>query len=121
MDDVTYRTLKDLEECLWRAETRCDDDLMDKIFSDDFCEFGRSGRVYNRQEMFLGQEKAIKIDATLPLRDFRVRQLSDDIVQVMYISEVRYGMHVETGNRSSIWRRTQEEWKLCFHQGTPTN
>ncbi len=93
---------------------------MDRVFADDFCEFGRSGRIYQRQEMILGQRNAEEIDASLPLRDFCVRRLSDAIVQVMYVSEVRYGPQIETANRSSIWKREERGWKLCLHQGTPT-
>lgn len=121
MDEKTQEVLRLLEESLWRSETRFDDALMDQTFADDFCEFGRSGRIYQRQDMLLGQDNVSKIEATLPLRDFRMRALSDDIVQVMYVSEVRYGSKIETGNRSSIWRREKQGWRLCFHQGTPTN
>jgi len=113
--------LRLLEESLWRSETRFDDALMDTIFDEKFCEFGRSGRIYSREKLLLGQNGMREIQATLPLRDFRVRSLSDEIVQVMYVSEVRYGTKVEMGNRSSIWRRDKNGWKLCFHQGTPAN
>lgn len=116
----TYEELKVLEESLWRAETRFDNDLMDKTLADDFCEFGRSGRIYQRHEMLFVREDAVEIKATLPLRDFRVRALTKDVVQVMYVSEVQYGSEVETGNRSSIWRHETTGWRLCFHQGTPT-
>lgn len=111
--------LRALEESLWRAETRFDDTLMEQIFAADFCEFGRSGRIYTRQQMFFGQDDLPEIHATLPLREFRVRPLSDDIVQVTYVSEVLYGGQLERGNRSSIWRRCKAGWELCFHQGTP--
>mgnify|MGYP000624677196 CR=1 FL=1 len=121
MDQNTHEELKALEESLWRAETRFDDAVMDQVFAKDFCEFGRSGRIYQRHEMLLGQGDAVEIKATLPLRDFRVRALSKDIMQVMYVSEVWYGSQIETGNRSSIWRRDTAGWKLCFHQGTPTS
>lgn len=121
MDEKIHEELRRLEESLWRSETRLDDTLMDKIFSEDFCEFGRSGGIYRREEMLLGQINMTEIPATLPLRGFRVRSLSDDIVQVTYISEMRLGTEVEMSNRSSIWRRDKDGWKLCFHQGTPTN
>jgi hypothetical protein len=121
MDQNIYEELKVLEESLWRAETRFDDALMDEIFAKDFCEFGRSGSIYQRHEMLFGQGDISEIKATLPLRDFRVLALSEEIVQVMYISEVQYGSQIEKGNRSSIWRRDTAGWKLCFHQGTPTS
>lgn len=121
MDEKTHQELRVLEENLWRAETRFDDALMDNVFADDFFEFGRSGRMYQRQELLLGKGETVEIDAVLPLRNFRIRALSDKVIQVMYVSEVRYGLHIESANRSSIWRRDEHGWKLCFHQGTPTN
>ena len=120
MDHDTSEELKALEESLWRADTRFDDDLMDQLFASDFFEFGRSGRVYSREEMFFGQSDMAEIDAILPLRNFRARYLSKDIAQVTYLSEVRYGGQTELGNRSSIWSRDADGWKLRFHQGTPT-
>lgn len=108
-----------LEESLWRAETRLDDTLMDRTFSADLIEFGRSGRIYQRDEMLLGQNGYGEIRAVLPLDKFSVRSLSDDIVQVTYISEVTYSDDVEFANRPSIWRNEDGKWKLWFHQGTP--
>ena len=42
--------LIELEHALWRAETRFDDEFMERILADDFGEFGRSGRVYARAD-----------------------------------------------------------------------
>lgn len=120
MDETAHDELRLLEESLWHAKTRFDRDLMDKTFAEDMCEFGRSGAIYQRQDLLLNPSDAAEINAALPLRDFRVRALSSDIVQTMYVSEVRYGSETELGNRSSIWRRVGDGWKLCFHQGTPT-
>lgn len=119
MTDKDVEDIRALEESLWRSETRFDDAQMDVLFADDFCEFGRSGRVYQRDETFFGAHAKEEINATLPLKEFRVRALSDTIVQVMYVSEVRYGDAIERSNRSSIWRRGEGGWQLCFHQGTP--
>jgi hypothetical protein len=55
----------------------------------------------------------------LPLPEFRVRVLSENIAQVTYTSAVRYGGVVEYARRSSIWSRTAGGWVLRFHQGTP--
>ena len=111
--------LRELEESLWRPETRFDDDYMDRIFAADFFEFGRSGRRYSRDEMFFGGQGLADIEAELPLRKFSARYLSEDIAQVTYISRVTYGSDTQYGNRSSIWSRDAGEWQLRFHQGTP--
>ena len=118
-DDID-ETLRQLEESLWRAETRFDRSHMEQILAEDFCEFGRSGRTYGRAEVLPAPGETGEIDATLPLPGFQVRVLSAEIAQVIYVSGVRHGDTVETGNRSSIWRREAAGWRLCFHQGTPT-
>jgi len=107
------------EETLWRAETRFNPDLMDKIFAADFVEFGRSGRRYERSEMIFTADPDAVIDAKLPLPDYSVELVAPDVALSTYTSEVRYGDILERGRRSSLWIRVEGLWKLRFHQGTP--
>jgi hypothetical protein len=106
--------LRGLEESLWRAETRFDRAFMETVLAPDFVEFGRSGRIYDREACLA--IPAIPLDAEL--RDVQLRFLSPDIAQVTYISVVRHET-VDVANRSSIWSRTGSGWQLRFHQGTP--
>ena len=108
--------LEMLEESLWRAETRFDTKLMDQTFSTDFFEFGRSGRVYGRQECL--DVESQPIDARLPLKDLRIRLIWPNVAQVTYVSSVTYDGIEELANRSSIWTRAERGWQLRFHQGT---
>jgi hypothetical protein len=112
-------TIRALEESLWRSKTRFSRELMDKTFAEDFFEFGRSGRRYGRDEMFFDKSAPEDINATLPLPEFHARHITDDVVQVTYVSEVVYDGTILKGNRSSIWSRTEGTWQLRFHQGTP--
>jgi len=114
-------SLRALEESLWCAETRFDNAAMEKIFAEDFFEFGRSGRTYARADLIFDPKQKTEIKATLPLKDFRARHLSNDIVQITYVSEVEHDGIVQYANRSSIWSRTSDGWELRFHQGTPTS
>ena len=59
------------------------------------------------------------IDATIPLAEFPARWLADDLVQVTYVSGVRYDSKVLCGRRSSLWSQMNGRWRLRFHQGTP--
>ncbi len=111
--------LRLLEESLWRAETRFDPQLMDRTFADDFIEFGRSGRRYERCEMIFEQIPDARIDANLPLIDYTLALIAPNVALATYTSEVRYAGTIEKGRRSSLWIRTEGQWKLCFHQGTP--
>ena len=110
-------TLEDLEEELWRKETRFDTHRMKEIIADDFFEFGRSGRIYQRQATLTAISQTI--DAVLPLPEFHVRLLNENTAQVTYNSAVKYDGVVEYARRSSIWSRTISGWILRFHQGTP--
>ncbi len=111
--------IRRLEESLWIAETRFNVSLMDEVFAQDFFEFGRSGRTYDRADMLIEAEPGQDIKSTIPLLNFHARHLSPDVVQVTYVSEVLYGDKIERANRSSIWSRHGDGWKLRFHQGTP--
>jgi hypothetical protein len=114
-DDIRDE-LYELEESLWRRETRFDDAYMDHILADDFFEFGRSGRTYQRDEALSVEPQDIDIE--WPPRDFEVHPVAEDVVLVTYVSVVKYD-EIEVGNRSSLWVRQHGEWKLRFHQGTP--
>ena len=114
-------TLAQLEESLWRSETRLDNNYMERIFATDFFEFGRSGKRYKRSEMLFRVGDFSEIKAKLPFAKFNARYLADDVVQTTYISEVIYDDAVQYANRSSIWTLQSDGWKLRFHQGTPTD
>lgn len=109
--------LQRLEEDLWREETRFDSPYMEQLFAEDFFEIGRSGRVYRREDTL--SHPRVPIEAVLPLPDFDVRLLSEDIAQVTYNSAVTYDGVLQKGRRSSIWSRASNGWVIRFHQGTP--
>jgi len=111
-------TLRELEESLWRSETRFDPAYMDRILAPDFFEFGRSGRTYTREDTLAAP--AHEIDARLPLENFAAHPIASNVFLVTYVSEVTYE-EVEVGNRSSLWSRTDAGWQLRFHQGTPVH
>lgn len=111
-----YETLKRLEESLWIADTRFDSEYMDKILSSDFFEFGRSGRIYTREEILTALPQ--KINATLPLINLAIHHIDKNVALVTYVSKVNDG-EILISNRSSLWSRTANGWQLRFHQGTP--
>lgn len=108
--------LKELEEALWRSETRFERAFQEKVFAPDFFEFGRSGRTYTREQMI--RTESTPILAKLPLINFEIHELDEHNVLVTYISEVQYDS-LERANRCSVWSRTTDGWQLRFHQGTP--
>lgn len=108
--------LRELEESLWRAETRFDLEYMQKVLAPDFFEFGRSGRIYTREETLSAPVQ--DINSKFPLSDFTIHSINANVVLVTYKSEVVEGGTTEIGNRSSVWLKTGDRWQLKFHQGT---
>ncbi len=88
-------------------------DAVAALLTDDFIEFGRSGRVYDKLrtiELLSGDDN----EFTPEVRDFQVRPLSPDVVLVTY----RSGRGDHFALRSSIWRLSEGKWRMTFHQGT---
>ena len=110
------KELKRLEEELWTSETRFDRAYMEEIMAPDFFEFGRSGHVYDIEQIL--SHESDKIVAVIPLPNLKIRLLTEDVAQVTYYSEATFDGIVEKARRSSIWTRSGESWKLRFHQGT---
>lgn len=111
-DRVTY--FLHLEKTLMHGRL---DDFKESL-SNDFVEFGTSGRMYNK-EMQLNLVDT-KGSAACPfiIKNFSVQQLAPTIVHITYQTET-----IDNGsksNRSSIWKYEHEKWRLYFHQGTPT-
>jgi hypothetical protein len=106
-----------LEEDMWREGTRFDQTFQEQLFAADFFEFGRSGRVYNRDQIIRLDSQPIH--AVLPLPNLAIRLLDKNTAQVTYNSQVEYDGIIEYGRRSSIWSRTESGWVMRFHQGTP--
>jgi hypothetical protein len=109
--------LHELEESLWKSETRFNEEYMRTIMAKDFFEFGRSGKIYSIDEVLSASYQ--EIGAKLPLKDFAIHEIDEKVVLITYISEVQYD-EIEIGNRSSLWLKNEDGWKLKFHQGTPT-
>ena len=119
IDEPLLEEIRAMEESLWKSETRFNKDLMEEIFAPDFIEFGRSGRIYSRSELIFDSEDYYEIKATLPLLDFQARYITDEVIQTTYVSEISFEDGLLRGNRSSIWSKIGNIWRLRFHQGTP--
>ncbi len=115
MDRSTER-LVELEWSLWSSGPRSDVGYLDRVLAEDFLEFGRSGRTYDRASIMA--DTPVEIDADLD--DLSVRLLSQDVALVTYRSILRHRTAAQVSNRASVWRHDGDRWRLEFHQGTPT-
>ena len=111
--------LKRLEETLLRPEVRRSREEMDALLADDFIEYGRSGRIYDKAAILEIANRSF--DGRLSLYKFSARALAPSVALVTYSSLLRHVDGSESHSlRSSIWSRTEKGWRLVFHQGTPT-
>jgi len=117
LSDPDIEVLRSLEETLWREESRFDRAEMSRILAPEFLEFGRSSRVYNREDILSAERQ--DIPAKLPLPNLKIRLIHPDVALVTYVSDVSYSDGRQLARRSSLWSRSDSGWQLHFHQGTP--
>jgi hypothetical protein len=117
--DEDVQLVIDLELRLLQPLVRASPAEVDKLLHPDFTEFGASGRTWDRAQMItsLIGEQLPGRQAPVTASDITGVRLADDVVHVTYVSQrdQRYA------RRSSIWRRTDEGWRIYFHQGTVTH
>ncbi len=101
--------IRELEDCLVSPEVRASADALNRLISDQFVEFGSSGRIYTKRDVITQMLAAPSI--TVEVADLRVLAVSPDVALATY----RTGRSL----RSSVWRREGESWRIVFHQGTP--
>jgi hypothetical protein len=108
-----FHVLRSKEMELLDPDVRSDPVRVRELLHDDYLEFGSTGRVYNKKvmlDMLKGERQSPVV-----IRDFAVRQLSADTALVTYRT---VGQSAQEARRSSVWIRTDGEWRMAFHQGT---
>jgi hypothetical protein len=118
----TFEVLKELETELHRLETRRNVARLNELLDPDFEEFGRSGRNFSREEI-LQEFSDITEFPKVVAQNFRLHEIGEHAALLTYTS-AHVGpsgeLHRFT-NRSSVWVRGIDGWKMRFHQGTPTD
>lgn len=114
--------LRRLEETLLDPAVRRDGERLRMLLTDDFLEFGSSGRVWTRKSIIelLATERNFRPPA---IEDFHCSLISDKVALVTYRTlrnDAKTGERLES-LRSSIWTRQDGEWRMRFHQGTRRN
>lgn len=117
MDKIDAHLLSNEEELLDPAVRR-DRGRVGSLLSEDFVEFGSSGRIWTRDQIFdlLATERFIPVK----VEDFHCSLLSEGVALVTYRA-VRTDALTGAANsslRSSIWTKISGRWRLRFHQGT---
>lgn len=93
--------------------TRAD---FERMTEEAFWEVGASGKRYSRQYVLdiLEKRYANQAEDTWQTRDFYCLEIAADNYLLTYtlIQDNRITQ------RSTIWRRTDQGWKIVYHQGT---
>lgn len=115
--DEAHHHLRALEEQLLNPTVRLDRSAVSNLLTDDFREFGSSGRSYTKYEIL--QALATETGSALHLTDFTCELLSPGVALVTYRSHRQAKDGTSTSDlRSSVWIRRENSWTLHFHQGT---
>jgi hypothetical protein len=118
MKDNLTQKLHDLELELLKPDVRTSYEKLDELLDNDFVEYGSSGNKYTK-EMILD-----RLPSSMPLKyklsDFEIVQLSENFVQTRFKTdrENEDGSHT-ISLRTSIWKNTDSNWKMFYHQATP--
>jgi len=107
--------LRQLEEMLLQPEIRRSKSEVEKVVAEDFFEFGSSGKVLYQGSGIKEEGLAI---VNMTMSDFVIHPLTTDVVLATY--RICNRETNEHSLRSSIWKKTHESWRMCFHQGTKT-
>ncbi|GGU09754.1 DUF4440 domain-containing protein [Nocardioides albus] len=115
MRDEDLAEVMALERELQTAAVRADQERLVGLLAPDFEEIGASGRVWDLQSI-LGMLLA-EDDETpdIEVHGLIGRAITEDVVILRWQS-VRGDRRVQ---RTSLWQRRPEGWRLVHHQGTP--
>src|SRR5206468_12132997 len=108
----------DLEEVLakelslLRPNVRARPDVVIGLLHESFCEFGASGRSWDRA----GVVEALAADPGVgaEVENMQALRLGPDAVLLTYVARRPDRRTL----RSSVWIRAGDGWQLVFHQGT---
>jgi hypothetical protein len=114
--DRNVQTVIELELRLLQPQVRAEPQEVESLLHPDFSEFGASGRRWGRTETIaaLAAEQPGGELPSITVTEIVGTRLADDVIHLTYVSQ-RGGRR---GRRSSIWLRTQDGWRVYFHQGT---
>lgn len=111
VDDIASHLIA-LELRLQDPSIRKDRAAVEELLAEDFCEFGASGRVWDRAKILA--ELAAETPYEILSENFKCRQLSNHLALLTYEASTP----TRSTLRSSLWRLEGDSWRILFHQGT---
>ena len=94
-------------------------DVLTELIDNEFIEIGSSATVYDKAEVmrWLASDDPSERIGT----SFKAYPLAENIILLTYISSIKDTPVADSKKamRSSIWRLSDGQWRMVFHQGTP--
>lgn len=104
-----------LEVALLTPEVRRSRVRLEELLDPEFAEIGASGRSWSRAaiiEMLTKGEDRVRVP--LPTAEMAGRSIAPGLILLTYVSDP----DGRAARRSSLWQRSEESWRMLFHQGT---
>ena len=115
--DEHVRVLRRLERQLLQPRVRRSAGILNDVLADGFVEFGSSGRVLTKAQIIAALRAEPPVRRSL--RAFRAVRLAPGVVLATYrVVRGGAGKARLQSLRSSIWKWTDGQWRMVFHQGT---
>jgi hypothetical protein len=114
VDSHALQEVSSLELRLLDPAFRQRTDEVDQLLHPDFTEIGASGRRWDRESVLASLRAAPEVAGDV--RDLAAREVADRVVLVTYVVDGTRGD--VSSLRSSLWVKTDDGWRVLFHQGT---
>ena len=109
--------LQALEQALLDPKVRQDREAVSNLLTEDFMEFGSSGRMFDKQATLA--QLAEEVPFWLSLTEFSCDLLASNIALVTYRAHRTSPSGEKVSSlRSSVWTLEQDCWRMRFHQGS---
>jgi len=109
------------EQALLDPTVRRDRRQVSELLTEDFVEFGSSGRVWTRNQIL----ELLETEDYQPpaMEDFKCALIADTVALVTYRTVCADAITSDKAAtlRSSLWIRKSGTWRVRFHQGTRTS
>lgn len=118
MNELTQKFF-DLETTLLKPEARSSYKELNRLLANDFTEFGSSGSVYRKSDT-LARLVTTTDKVVYEVSDFEAKGLSENFVLTTFKAKrIINDADIVISLRSSLWKKTDGNWQMFFHQGTP--
>ena len=114
-----FNHLIEAERQLLDPDVRQSSHALNALLDDEFIEIAANGTVFDKQHVLT--RLPTEVVPQFYNQHFKGRMLSDDVAQISYQAAYRLSARSEFNYslRMSLWRKSNEQWKMVFHQGTP--